>query len=150
MIGLIDDLIPKMLKLDRDKKYELKEHKEKRSLDSNSYAWVLITKIANELRKSKEEVYLDMLKDYGQSEYISVQADVDVKGYLKYYEVFGESSVKGKSFKHYKVYKGSSEFDSKEMSIFIDGIIQDCQSIGIETMTPQELNLLKERWNNEL
>jgi hypothetical protein len=35
--GTIDELIPKMLKLDRDKKYELKEYKEKRTLKQNDY-----------------------------------------------------------------------------------------------------------------
>jgi hypothetical protein len=42
MIGKIDELIPKMLYLDREKKFELKEYKEKRSLNANNYAWQLV------------------------------------------------------------------------------------------------------------
>ena len=57
---------------DKDKNFTIKEYKEKRSLDQNSYAWKLITEIGNVLRKSKEEVYLQMLKDYGQSEVVSI------------------------------------------------------------------------------
>ena len=47
---------------------ECKEHRKKRSLDANSYAWVLITKIADIQRTSKDEVYIEMLKRYGQRE----------------------------------------------------------------------------------
>jgi hypothetical protein len=41
------------------------------------------------------------------------------------------------------VLRGSSDYDSREMSILIDGTISDCQDVGIETMTPDELLRLK-------
>ena len=37
------------------------------------------------------------------------------------------------------LYYGSSTFDTKQMSVFIDSIVQDAKALGIETMTPQEL-----------
>lgn len=129
-----------------DKVFEVIEHHEKRSLSANAYAWALINKIADALRKSKEEVYLQMLKDYGQSEFVSVLSSIDVKGYFKYYEEYGKGHVEGREFTHYKVYKGSSEFDSKEMSVLIDGIIQEARQLGIETITPAE----KERMIQEM
>ena len=128
-----------------EKKYEVTEYHEKRSLSANAYAWVLINKIADVLRKSKEEIYLQMLKDYGQGELVSVLSDINVNGYFKYYEEYGKGHVQGKEFTHYKVWKGSSEYDSKEMSILIDGIIQEAQNLGIETITPAEKErLIKE------
>lgn len=129
-----------------DKVFEVIEHHEKRSLSANAYAWALINKIADALRKSKEEVYLQMLKDYGQSEFVSVLSSIDVKGYFKYYEEYGKGHVEGREFTHYKVYKGSSEFDSKEMAVLIDGIIQEARQLGIETITPAE----KERMIQEM
>lgn len=137
--GTPDKLVQVLFNLDKDKKYVLKEYKEKRSLDQNAYAWKLITEIGNILRKSKEEVYLIMLKDYGQSEIVSMLSSINPKGYFKYYESIGTGIVNNKEFTHYKVYKGSSEFDSKEMSIFIDGIVQECKQLGIETLTPDEI-----------
>lgn len=128
---------------DLTKKYEIKEHKQKRSLSQNAYCWELIGQIANILRKSKEDVYLQMLKDYGQSEVISVRADIGVDGYFKYFEKFGTGQVNGKEFTHYKVYKGSSEFNTEEMSIFIDGVVQEAQQLDIQTMTPNELARLR-------
>ncbi|HOO29244.1 MAG TPA: hypothetical protein PLU43_12330, partial [Lachnospiraceae bacterium] len=35
-------------------------------------AWLLINEIANVLRASKDEIYLSMLKSYGQSSVVSV------------------------------------------------------------------------------
>ena len=125
---------------------DIKQHREKRSLNANNYAWKLLTEIANVVRASKEEIYLLMLKQYGQSEIISVLAHIPISGYVKYYEEAGESTLNGKLFKHYKVYKGSSEFDSREMSIFLDGIVSEAKNIGIPTETPDQIARLKSLW----
>lgn len=147
MIGTQKQLITYLLEQDTNKQYELKEYHEKRSLNANNYAWKLITEIANILRISKEEVYLEMLKIYGQSQIVSVLAEIDVSKYFKYYSEAGESILKGKKFKHYKVYMGSSEMDTRQMSILIDGIVQEAKALDIETMTPAELSRMKEEWN---
>ena len=146
MIGNAIQIIQWLYNQDKDKIFDIKEHKEKRSLNANNYAWKLITEIANVLRKPKEEVYLEMLKSYGQCEMISIVSSVDVKGYFKYYEEAGRSFLNGKEFTHYKIYKGSSEFNTKEMSILIDGIVQEAKQLGIETMTPSQLAELKSLW----
>ena len=125
---------------------KIDKYREKRSLNANNYAWKLMTEIANIVRASKEEVYLEMLKHYGQSEIISVLAHIPIHEYVKYCEEAGESALNGKLFKHYKVYKGSSEFDTREMSIFIDGIVSEAKGLGIQTMTPNEIAKLKSLW----
>lgn len=129
-----------------EKRYEIKEYHEKRSQNANAYAWLLITKIAEALRKSKEEIYFQMLKDYGQSSFVSVLSGIDVKGYFKYYEAYGTGHVEGREFTHYKVYKGSSEYDKREMAILIDGIVQEARALDIETIPPDELERLKSGW----
>lgn len=131
-----------------DVKYsaEIKPYREKRSLNANAYAWALITEIANLLRTDKESVYLEMLKRYGQSEIVSVLSDINPDGYFKYYEPCGIGWVNGKEFTHYRVYKGSSEFDTREMAVLIDGIISEAKEMGIETATPQEAARMKEEW----
>lgn len=125
---------------------EIKQHREKRTLNANSYFWALVTEIANVTRGSKEEVYIDMLRNYGQSDMVSVLSHIDVSSYFKYYEEAGTSRLNGKDFTHYKVFKGSSEYDTKEMSILIDGVVSECKQLGIETMTPEELKRIKESW----
>ena len=143
MIGTSKDLIKWLLEQDEEKKFEVQECKGKRSLSQNSYCWLLINKIANILRLSKEEIYLQMLEDYGQSILIPVKKGEKPNGYFKYYKYETSSILNGKEADWYKIYKGSSEFDSKEMTILIDGIIQECKQLGIETLTPDEILKLK-------
>lgn len=146
MIGNSQEIISWLFQQDRDKVFEVKEHKEKRSLNANAYAWSLITKIADALRTSKEECYLEMLKRYGQSEIVSVLSQIDVSGYFKYYEPLATATLQGKEFTHYKIYKGSSEYDTREMSILIDGIVSEAKELGIETIPPKEIERLKNLW----
>ena len=125
---------------------EIKKYRAKRSLNSNAYCWKLCTEIANVMRADKDEIYLLMLKRYGQNEVISLLATIDIKPYLKYYEEFGESVLNNKTFKHYKVYKGSSEFDSKEMSIFIDGIVSEAKLLNIPTLEDMQIMEMNKQW----
>lgn len=125
---------------------EVKPFRERRSLNANAYAWKLIGEIANVLRADKDDIYIEMLKCYGQFEIISVLAGVPVGAYFRYYAEIGESELNGKLFKHYKVFKGSSEFDTREMSILIDGIISEAQGLGIQTETPDQIAEMKARW----
>lgn len=144
----IDKILPLIFRLDKDTIYDVKitKHREKRSLNANSYLWKLVTEIGNVLSKSKEEVYLQMLVDYGQSEMISILSGIDVKGYFKYYKLAGSSMLNGKLFNHYKVYKGSSDYDTKEMSILLNGVVQEAKNLGIKTKEDYELEKLIEEW----
>ena len=148
MIGTPNEVITYMLECDREKLYEVKEHKERRSLTANAYAWVLIGKIADVLRTDKDSIYLNMLKKYGQSELVSVLSNIDVNGYFKYYEPFAKVFLQGKEFTHYKVFKGSSEYNTREMAILIDGIVSEAEDLNIETLPPAEIERLKNLWNN--
>jgi hypothetical protein len=143
MTGKPLQIIQWLYNQDKDNIYEIKEHKEKRSLSQNAYAWKLITELGNVLRKSKEEIYLQMLKDYGQSEIVVILSTVNPYGYFKYYDKVRDVIINGNTFTQYKIYKGSSEYDSREMNIFIDGIIQECENVGISTLTPEEIARLE-------
>ena len=144
----IDKILPLIFRLDKDTIYDVKinKHREKRSLNANAYLWKLVTEIGNILNKSKEEVYLQMLIDYGQSEMVSILSEIDVKGYFKYYKLAGTSILNGKEFNHYKIYKGSSEYDTKEMSILLNGVVQEAKNLGIKTKDDIELERLIKEW----
>ena len=128
---------------DKEKLFDIKEHKERRSLSQNAYAWELIGKLADVMRMSKEEMYLKMLESYGQSLMIPVELDTKPNGYFKHYKYHGRSVINDKIADWYIVYKGSSEFDTKEMTIFIDGIIQECSNLGIPTLTEEQVKQMK-------
>ena len=126
---------------------EIKKYREKRSMSQNAYAWTLITKIAQSINPpmNKGEVYVEMLKRYGQGGFISIQADKasDVTRAFDYYVQKGEGEVNGKKFLHYMVYVGSSKYNTKEMSTFISGIVEEAKDLGIETLTPDEIARLR-------
>lgn len=124
---------------DRQLEITVKPYRKKRSLDQNSYAWVLIGKIADKLRSSKDEVYLTMLKLYGQGGVIKVQPQNEqaILSALKYYEPH-EKLYTDKE-KYYRVWAGSSGYNTEEMTVFVDGVISEAKELGIETMTPDEL-----------
>ena len=150
------------LNLDTDKDIEIaiKNIRKKRSLNANNYSWVLTDKLADKLRISKDECHELMLQRYGQTAkdgngqniIISVLADIPIEALrhsLGYLAPIKEGFVGDKKFIHYRVLKGSSEFDTKEMTIFIDGIVSECKEQGIETMTPQEISRMLEIWKGE-
>lgn len=143
MIGNAEAIIQYLFQQDREKVFEVREHKQKRSLTANAYFWDLVNEIANVTKQSKDEIHLQMLKEYGQNEVFSIRSDIDVSRYLKYYEEIGKGKVNGKEFTHYRVFKGSSEMDSREMAILIDGVVQEAEQLGIPTLTPNEIARLK-------
>ena len=140
-LEMMDELLSKEL-LD----IKVDQHKEKRSLNANNYAWKIMTEIGNRTRQPKEDVYLTMLKRYGQSEMVSVLAGIPFGKYVKYFDEVGESELKGKLFKHYRVYQGSSEFTTEEMTIFLDGVVSEAKDLGIPTETPEQLAKMKGLW----
>lgn len=133
--------------MDADIEADIKKFREKRSLSQNAYAWTLITKIAQSVNPpmNKEEVYIEMLKRYGQGGIISVQKDKadDVIRAFDYYIPKGEGQINGKEFLHLMVYVGSSQYDTKEMATFISGIVEEAKDLGIETLTPDEIERLR-------
>ena len=143
MIGNAEAIIQYLFQQDREKVFEVRDYKQKRSLTQNAYFWVLVNEIANVTRQSKDEIHLQMLKEYGQNEVFSIRSDIDVSRYLKYYEEIGKGKVNGKEFTHYRVFKGSSEMDSREMAILISGVIQEAENLGIPTLSKTEIQNLR-------
>ena len=134
---------------------EIKQYRANRSLDSNSYCWLLIGKIAEVIQSSKEEVYIEMLKRYGQREeqLISVIADgvpAIMRATNNHCTEVGESWLNGKLFKHLAILIGSSQYDTKQMSILIDGIVSECRELGIETKPDEEIKSLVESWESRI
>ena len=124
---------------DKDLEISVKVFRQKRSLDQNSYAWVLIGKMADKLRTSKDEVYLTMLKRYGQGGVIKVSPKNEqaILSALKYYE--RHEKLYTDTDKYYRIWAGSSGYNTEEMTVFLDGIISEAKEMGIDTLTPDEL-----------
>ena len=140
-------------KKDRDYDLTIKEHRKKRSLDANAYAWVLIGELAKVKRISPDEVYRQAITDIGGNyEVIPIREEAadhfrrvwESNGIGWMCQDMGRSKIPG--YRNLRAYYGSSVYDTEQMSRLIDNLIQDCKALGIETLTPDKLALLKEEW----
>jgi len=129
---------------------EIKPHRERRSLDANAYFWVLVGQMADVLRTDKDSMYLQLLKRYGQYTYIIVKPEA-VEKTLQAWRLMEEiGKTKDEKGVQMLAYFGSSTYDAKEMARLIDGTVSEAKELGIETMTPSELALIKEGWKNDV
>lgn len=136
---------------------ELKKWYQKRSLDANAYCWVLCDKIAKELSKDgtilvKEQVYKDAILQIGTFEPFIAQ-EKTYENFKRIWEKQGlgflvqEVSRKDKCVKVH-CYYGSSTYDSKEMSLLIQLLVDLAESLNIETKTQAEIDSLLRSWDN--
>jgi hypothetical protein len=132
---------------------EIKQDRPKRSLNANSYCWVLINELADVLNISNEAVYELMLQRYSKAyTYIIAKPEAveQTKATLREAHIYayeiGDSAVNGKAGTQLQLFWGSSTFDSKQMARLIDGIVSEAKEQGIETETPAEIARLKEEW----
>lgn len=138
--------------------FSIKKRTVPRSLNANNYAWSLIEKIAAALKSDKDSVYEEMLRLYGTGETYTDDAGNECKVLFslregvppalvaRHYAEIGNGFVDGKKFIHYRAIKGTSEYNTKEMSDLIDGIVSECKELGIETDTPEMIAKYKEAW----
>ena len=133
---------------------EVKEHRQKRSLDANAYAWVLIHKLAAAMGIKPVEVYLNAVLNVGDNYTPMCVREQDVDRFIKSWESnglgwpvrdLGYSQVPG--CRNLMAYHGSSTYDTAQMSRLIDGLVQDCKALDIETLSPEKLEALKEAWH---
>lgn len=131
---------------------EIKEHREKRSLDSNAYAWVLIDRLAEKLHIAKTEVYRRYIREIGGNNETVCISDKGVEKLRSGWEHNGlgwqtdTTSSKLPGCTNVVLYYGSSTYDTAQMSRLIDLIVQDCREQGIETLPPDKLAGMMEEW----
>ena len=89
-----------------------------------------------------------LLKEDGTAATLTVLSDVDIKRMgIKHARYIGTRDVGGKEFCSYIVIKGSSEYDTREMASFIDGVVTEARELGIDTIPTTEIEKMKEMWN---
>ena len=138
---------------DKNKKFDIKEHKNKRSLNANSYCWVLLGKIADEVGSTKEEIYRDYIKHKGIYKIITMASEA-VPTFKKVWQDRGlgwlcdTSETKIAGLTDVIAYYGTSSYNTKQMANFIDYVVQECLNLGIETKSKEELDSLLESWGN--
>lgn len=131
---------------------ECKKWRNRRSLDANAYMWTLVDKIAQKTRQKPVDVYRHAIKEIpGNSTLVCVQdkaKDVlqqqwQAKG-LGWQTEELPSKIEGCT--NIMLYYGSSVYNTTQMSLLIDSIVEEAKELGIETLTPYELEGMKAQW----
>lgn len=143
MTGKPKQLMVWLAMQDDDKFFEIKEYHEKRSLNANSYFYVLQNKLAQVLKTGNDELHEQLIKRYADVTLITIPESENIKGIIKYYDIYNKGTIKGIPVVMYKAYKPSHEMASKEFTRLLDGLISECKEVGIDVMTPDELRRLE-------
>lgn len=154
IISFLVDSIPTDLEDLQNKNLDVvaKPHREKRSLNANAYFHVLSGKIAEKLGTSLTHEKNRMIREYGQYEVIDGMIPtltakekyedkmLDIDGvHLKVVERPGETVKMA-------VMRGSHTYNTAEMSRLIDATVEEAKELGIETITPDQLERMKASW----
>lgn len=137
----------------KDIEVTAKRYRRRRSLSANAYAWVLIDQVAAKMYLPKETVYKSYIENLGGNTGVLTIEDEAVDMFRRSWESRGlgwltEVSPSGwDGYTDIIFYYGSSVFDTEQMARFIDLIVQDCRSLGIETKDPNDIESLLEAWD---
>lgn len=146
--GEYDDLARK------DVSVAIKPYRKKRSLSANAYCWVLIDKISEMTGIDKDEVYREAIRDIGgvSDTVCMIESAADrmsriwKKNGLGWQTEILDSKIDG--CVNMVLYYGSSVYDTKQMSALINHVVEDARSLGIEVLTPDELERMVGKWQS--
>lgn len=130
-----DVLITQLLKLDRSKKYlmEVKEPKDKKTLQQNNYMWALINEIAKVQYQDEMEVYCQALEE-ANTKYTWLKGLKEAKEeLLQVYRAVKITRYDTDGFAIFKCFYGTSKMNKKELSQVIDIVVSWANELGIPT-----------------
>lgn len=132
---------------------EIKQKRNRRSLDANAYFWVLVSELSAKTKIGKDTIYRNLIRDIGGNNVVIPIKECAKDTFIQNWQSkgigwvcdeIGKSKLEG--FVNLIAYYGSSTYDTAQMSRLIDGIVSECKEQGIETLTPDKLQLIKESW----
>ena len=144
---------------DYDVDVHIRKHQEEKTDNQRKYFWSLVREIRMVLKNgtTEEDVYFNLLRGYGFSEWIALPEDqiYIARSYYRIVEDKGSSVLKTPSGKELEVrqlkcWKGLSSYTTEEACVLIDGAVEACKVLDIETDSPEEIRKMKEVWGVKL
>lgn len=141
---------------------KITQHRVKRSMTQNAYYWVLLAQLAAKLKISNARLHNMMLREVAPPFVIdgkiamqpipdTDQAEREILEAATYHLKPTSGVIVGNDnaiYRWYVVLRGSSTFDVQEMTRLLDALIAECKAYGIETLTPDELEKIRQ-WERE-
>ena len=130
---------------------QVEKWSDKRSLQANAYFHVLCNKIADATKSSMDDVKKLLVQQYGtlargkDGKYMAVKvpSNTDIQKIYPYVRYIGEDE---NGLDMYLFFKHTSDLTKDEMNTLISGTIYEAKSLGIETLTPDEIERMMNRW----
>jgi len=150
--SLAEDAINEWANAEDDYSVQIEKYREPRSLNSNSYMWILCDKIAEKVNSTKEEVYKKAVREVGVFEMLPIKNVALTefkrrwasKGLGWFCEELRDSKLAG--YTTLVVYFGSSTYNSKEMSRLLDYVVEECKELDIDVRSPAQIEEMKRLW----
>lgn len=124
---------------------EIRKYRKKRSLDQNALYWATLTELAKKLDVSNAAMHNLLLRRYGQLEryggkcvYVVLPDTDEAEKQAREAETYHlkpTSEVKtgnqGEKWRTYMLLRGSSTYNTEEMTRLIDGLLDECKQVGL-------------------
>lgn len=145
--------------LDSGKKYiaEIKQERKARSLNANAYYWRLCGELSYVLRIPPDEIYRQHIRDVGGNYEVIRLPSRAVQSFTRSWcaghvgrviEDMG-TDRNNPDFCYLRVFYGSSDYDTRQMSRLIELMVADCKEHHIETLTPEEMGRMMLEWEDK-
>ena len=152
-LNLLNDLKQKEKKLD----IEIKQHREKRSGRANRYFWELLNQICEyqdvdpikDYKRRVEELGYFNVSTVPEQDFYLWKEAWESRGIAWTIEKLDSEIINDEEICTVVLYKGSSTFNTKQMTKLIDDLVQDCKAVGIETKPQAEIDSLLKEWEEE-
>lgn len=133
---------------------QVEKWSDKRSLQANAYFHVLCNKIAEATKSSMDDVKKLLVSQYGTLErgsdgkYMAVKVpkNTDIEKIYPYFRHIGEDE---NGLDIYLFFKQTHTLTKDEMNRLITGTQDEAKALGIEVLTPQELERMMNAWNRK-
>ena len=159
MTGTAQQIVVWLMGQDNSKRFDIHEHREKRSLTQNAYYWKLNALLARKLHISTSRLHNMILRDCSPREIVdghviglaipdTTDAEEKILESATYHLKPTDKVIVGKNgvtYRWYELLKGSSSYNTAEMSALLDNLIERCREQDIETLTPGELARMRAR-----
>ncbi len=136
---------------DQELRVKVVRYRKKRSLSANALFWHCVGEISKALQMDKWDVYLRMLREYGKFTYIVCKPSMvsAIRSQWRESMVWNSVDINGEEAVQMLCFFGSSSYNTKEMSVLIDGTIETMKELGLDAPMSQDIKAALERWEME-
>lgn len=139
----------KILTVQIGKNEEIEVKRKKRSKNANSYFWELLQKLCEEMNIDVIQEYKKRVKELG----IFKQWEISIENVPTFEKLWQDRGIAWFTEKVEEIgnkaiinaYYGSSSYNSRQFSKLLDNLVQDCKSVGIQTLDELEIEELIRR-----